>query len=273
MNRRPAWITIGLYSAAVALALLAVGPAVWLVGVAVSQPTVPLSRLPMPSETTADNFAQAWKAGSLFRPFVNSLLVTVIQTVLNMVLAAAAAFPLARMSFPGRDVVLVLILATIMVPEQVLVVPLFRTVVHLGLYDTLAAVIVPFAVSALGVYLCRQAFMSVPKELEEAAVIDGAGPFRVWWHVMLPLIRPTLATLAAFTVLGTWSALLWPLIVLQDKANYTLPVALNGLSGMFASNIRYAYAGAVLALIPVVIFYIFMQKWLQRGIMAGAVKG
>jgi putative chitobiose transport system permease protein len=273
MARRPAMLSVLLYAAAALLAAVAIGPALWLAAVAVSDPTVPLNRMPGPSQLTTDNFSGAWKAGSLWRPLVNSVLVTVTQALLNVLLAALAAYPLARMRFPGRDTLFLIILATLMIPEQVIVVPLFRTAVGLGLYDTLAGVVIPFAVSAFGVYLCRQAMVSIPKEMDEAAAIDGASALQVWRHVMLPLSAPTLATLGVFSVIGAWSNLLWPLIVLQDQSNYTLPVALNQLLGLFAANIRYAYAGSVLALIPMVLMYIAMQRWLQRGLLAGAVKG
>jgi putative chitobiose transport system permease protein len=153
------------------------------------------------------------------------------------------------------------------------VVPLFRTIVNLGLFDTLAAVVIPFSVSAFGIFLCRQAFLTIPRELEEAAQIDGASALRVWWHVMVPLAAPTLATLAVFSVIGSWSSLLWPLIVLQSPQNVTLPVRINELLSVFATNMRWAYAGSVIALIPMIIVYIAMQRWLQRGLLAGAVKG
>lgn len=249
------------------------GPALWLLGTALAQNTVPLNRLPQADETTMDNFEGAWREAGLLRALVNSLIVTATQTVLNVLLAALAAYPLARMKFPGRGLVFVLILATIMVPEQVIIVPLFRTVVGMGLYDTLIAVVLPFSVTAFGIYLCRQAFLAIPDELEEAARLDGAHALQIWRHVMLPLTGPTLATLAVFSVIGAWSNLLWPLIVLQSRDQFTLPVALNQLMGVFATNQRYAFAGAVLAVLPVVLFYIVAQRFLRGGIMAGAVKG
>jgi putative chitobiose transport system permease protein len=177
------------------------------------------------------------------------------------------------MRFRGRDTLFVIILATLMIPEQVLLVPLFRTIVNLGLFDTLAAVVIPFSVSAFGIFLCRQAYISIPTELEEAAQIDGAGALRVWWHVMIPLAAPTLATLAVFSIIGSWSSLLWPLIVLQNPSNMTLPVKISELLSVFATNMRWAYAASVIALIPMLIVYIGMQHWLQRGLLAGAVKG
>jgi putative chitobiose transport system permease protein len=166
-----------------------------------------------------------------------------------------------------------MILATIMVPEQVIVVPLFKTIVGMGLYDTLVAVFLPFSVTAFGIFLCRQAFVSIPDELEEAARLDGANALRTWWHVMLPLTGPTLATLAVFSVIGAWSNLLWPLIVLQSDARFTLPVALNQLLGVFATNQRYAYAGAVLAVVPVLLFFLVAQRFVKDGMLAGSVKG
>jgi putative chitobiose transport system permease protein len=271
--RRPMAWSWAMYFGALALVLLAIGPAIWLVGVALAQPTVPLNRLPGPGEMTLGNFAGAWEEAALGRALVNSLIVTVMQTALNVLLAALAAYPLARMRFRGRGLVFVLVLATIMVPEQVIVVPLFRTVVGMGLYDTLMAVVLPFSVSAFGIYLCRQAFLAIPDELEEAARLDGANAWRTWWDVMLPLIRPTLATLAVFSVIAAWSNLLWPLIVLQSRENFTLPVALNQLLSVFATNQRFAYAGAVLAVLPVLVFYLAAQRLLQRGMLSGAVKG
>ncbi|MFN3168213.1 MAG: carbohydrate ABC transporter permease [Phycisphaeraceae bacterium] len=285
-DKRPLWMTALLYLGALALAVIAFGPAVWLIATAFAGPGVPISRLPAPGELTTDNFAGAWNDGGLggaatdtggtkwwTSPLVNSILVTVAQAFLNVILAALAAYPLARMDFRGRGLIFLLILTTIMVPEQVIVVPMFQTVVGLGLYDTLAAVVLPFSVTAFGVYLCRQAFLAIPSELEEAARVDGASALHIWWHVMLPLAKPALATLAVFSVIGAWSNLLWPLIVLQSKETHTLPVAINQLLGVFATNVRYAYAASVLAILPVILFYILAQKQLTRGLLAGAVKG
>lgn len=284
-NTRPWWLKLTYYVGAIALGAIAFGPAVWLLATAMAQADVPISRLPAPGEMTLDNFAGAWTDGGLggvqrggktrwwTSPLVNSLIVTVSQAVLNVFLAALAAYPLARMKFRGRGLAFLLILSTIMVPEQVIVVPVFKTIVGLGLYDTLAAVVLPFSVTAFGVYLCRQAFMSIPVELEESARVDGANALRVWWHIMLPLAKPALATLAVFSVIGAWSNLLWPLIVLQSRETHTLPVAINQLLGVFATNVRYAYAASVLAMLPVIAFFLLAQRQLTRGLLAGAVKG
>lgn len=271
MNHRPAWLTGWLWVLAAALTGLAVGPALLLLVVSVQPPGTQM--LSLGFTPTGKNFSQAWTDGHLGGPLLNSVLVTAWRTVLNVLLAALAAYPLARMSFRGRRTLLVVILATMMIPEQVIVVPMFRTVVGMGLADTLAAVVVPFSVSALGIYLCVQAFERVPTSLEEAARMDGASALQVWWHVMLPLAAPTLATLALFSALGAWSELLWPLVVLQSREAFTLPVAVNQLLGEFATNVRTAYAGAVLALVPIVVAFLVSQRFFKPQMFAGGVKG
>jgi putative chitobiose transport system permease protein len=190
-----------------------------------------------------------------------------------VLIAALAAYPLARMRFRGRGVVFMFILSTMMIPEQVIVVPMFSIVVGMGMYDTLAALVVPFSVSAFGVYLCRQAFEAIPMDVEEAAIIDGASSLRVWRSVMLPLAAPTLATLAVFSVIGAWSDLLWPLVVLKSESNFTLPIQINELLGQFSTNIRLAYAASLMALLPIVVFFVVAQRWLRPNMFAGAVKG
>lgn len=271
LERRPVWFSVFLYTGALAMLLLAIGPAVWLVRIALQPSGADLGSFG--GGVTFDNFAGAWRDGGLARPLLNSVGVTFVRTVLNVLLAGAAAYPLARMSFKGRDTVFVLILATMMIPEQVIVVPMFRIVVGMGLYDSLIAVILPFSVTAFGIYLCRQAFMQIPVSLEEAARIDGANSLRIWWSVMLPLAAPTLSTLALFSIISAWSELLWPLVVLQDQEQFTLPVAINRLLGVFATNVRYAYAASVLSLVPILVFFMVMQRWMKPSLFAGAVKG
>ncbi len=274
MDRRPAWLSALLLIAAGLLAGLAIGPALFLVLVALQPAGSDMLGTPWGrGGFTLENFRQVWAAGDLATPFLNSVVVTGVRAVLNVGLAALAAYPLARMSFRGRDLMLLAILATMMIPDQVIVVPMFRTIVGMGLADSLAAVVLPFSVSAFGIYLCRQAFMAIPPSLEEAARIDGAGALRIWWHVMLPLSAPTLATLALFSVIGAWSELLWPLVVLQSRERYTLPVAVNELLGEFATNLRLAYAGSVLALLPIIVVFIISQRFLRPQMFAGAVKG
>jgi putative chitobiose transport system permease protein len=270
-QRRPIVLTLLLWTLAIVLALVSVGPALWLLAISLQRPGSDLHSIG--GSPTMQNFAAAWKDGSLARPLLNSLLVTFVRASLNVVIAALAAYPLARMRFAARNTLFVLLLCTLMVPEQVVLVPMFRIVVGMGLYDTLAAVVLPFSVTAFGIFLCRQAFLAVPPSLEEAARLDGAGPLRIWWHVMLPLAAPTLATLALFSIIGAWSDLLWPLIVLQSRDSMTLPVAVNALMGTFSTNARAAYAGAVLSLIPIIVIFALLQRFMKPEMFGGAVKG
>lgn len=271
MNRRPAWLTAWIYVCGAVLGVVAIGPALWLAAIALQKPGRDLNTIS--ADVTLSNFVQAWEKGHLGEPLVNSVLTTALRAGLNVLVAALAAYPLARMSFRGRDTVFVLLLATMMIPEQVILVPMFRIVAGLGMYDTLAALFVPFSVSALGIFMCRQAFLQIPASMDEAARIDGATSLGTWWHVMLPLAAPTLATLGLFSVIGAWSDLLWPLVVLQSRENYTLPVAINELTGVFNTNLRLAYAAAVLALVPIIAAFVSVQRWFRPQLFAGAVKG
>jgi len=264
-------MTLLLYGAGLVLAALAIGPAMWLVMVALQPASVDLGTFS--TEFTLKNFEGAWRDGGMGTALVNSTIVTLVRAVSNVGIAALAAYPLARMRFRGRGLIFTLILATTMIPEQVIVVPLFGIIAGLGLFDTLAAVVLPFSVTAFGVFLCRQAFLAIPVDLEEAARLDGCGSLRVWWHVMLPLSTPMLATLALFSMVGAWSELLWPIIVLDERQNHTLPVAIDSLMGVFATNTRYAYAGAVLAMVPVLVVFGILSRWFRPELLAGGVKG
>ncbi len=271
MNRRPAWLIVFVYVAGGLLAAMAIGPTLWLASIALQRPGRDLNTIS--ADVTIANFISAWEKGHLAEPLINSLLTTVLRAALNVLLAALAAYPLACMTFRGRQTMFMLILATMMIPEQVILVPLFRIVAGLGMYDTLAALVVPFSVSALGIFMCRQAFLQIPTSMEEAARIDGASAPAIWWHVIVPLSAPTLATLALFSIIGAWSDLLWPLVVLQSRQVYTLPVAINELTGVFNTNLRLAYAAAVLALVPILVAYLAVQRWFRPQLFAGAVKG
>lgn len=268
---RPWWLSTALSLAAALFAAVGLGPVLFLVLVSLQPAGSDL--FSFKSSLTLENFKTVWSTGHLATPLLNSVLVTALRAALNVLLAALAAYPLARMQFRGKNLLLMAVLATMMIPEQVIVIPMYRTVVGLGLADTLLGVVLPFSVSAFGVFLCRQAFLAIPASLEEAARLDGAGALRTWWHVMVPLAAPSLATLTLFSVIAAWSELLWPLIVLQSRDRFTLPVAVNELLGEFATNLRLAYAGSVLALLPIVLVFILCQRFLKPQMFAGAVKG
>lgn len=259
-----------------ALAALTVGPFLWLLVTALKGGAENIFAYPpslWPAQPTLDNFRQVWEAVPFGRYFFNSVLVAGVSVALNLVIASLAAFPLARMRFRGREPFFVVILATMMIPLPVIMIPLFILSQHLGLLDSYAGLILPTAVSAFGIFLMRQAFLAIPREIEEAAVIDGASPWQVFWQVMLPLTKPSLATLAIFVFVGSWGDFLWPLIVLKDPDLYTLPVGISYLAGTFSANWRLIAAGSVLSIIPIVAVFIGLQRFFIGGQTAGAVKG
>jgi len=233
----------------------------------------------IPEHPTFENFIGVWNQVPFLGYIYNSVVVSVITIVLNLILSSLAAYPLARMKFKGKNFIFYAVLSTIMVPFQVIMIPVYLMTLRLNLVDSVsdiagfAGLILPFAVNAFGIFLMRQAFLGIPKELEEAAVIDGCNTFDIWWRVLMPLVKPALATLAIFTFVGTWSEFLWPSIVLTRQEMYTLPVAINHLQGVFSANWRYIAAGAIISTIPILIVFLMMQKYFVKGQTEGAIKG
>jgi len=206
------------------------------------------------------------------RFLLNTLLLVGVGVGANLLLCALAAYPLARLRFPGRNLIFFVLLSTLMLPAHVGLIVNFVTLRRLGLIDTYAAVVLPSAVSVFGIFLLRQQYLSVPQELEDAARIDGASELGIWWRVMLPLIAPGLATLAIFEFVAFWNSFLWPLIVLKSPEKYPLAVGLLYLSGLFAHNTRYIAAGAVMMTVPILIVFVVTQRYFMRGITLGALR-
>ncbi len=269
--------TLLLYIALIAVACLMAVPFLWLLLTALkgSEDVFAFPPSLWPDKLHFENFVETWNAvrPSFGRYLFNSVIVSVITVTSNVLLASLAAYPLARKEFKGKTLVFILVLSTMMVPEQVIMIPLYNLTLHLGLVNTLAGVIVPFSVNAFGIFLMRQFYLAIPDELEDAAVMDGCSPLRIWWNVLLPLSRPAMATLAVFTFVGAWSNFLWPLVILQDRETFTLPVALAYLTGAFSANFKYVAAGSVIAIVPVLALYWVMQRYFIQGILAGGVKG
>lgn len=206
--------------------------------------------------------------------FWNSVMAGVLSVLLTVAVASLAAYPLARLNFYGRNILFLALLSTMMVPFQLYMIPLFlltsRTI-HLS--NTIVGVVLPFSASVFGIYLIKQFYATIPRDMEEAARVDGAGEFYLWWRVMFPLTKPAVATLAVFTFVGSWSGFLWPLIILQDDEKMTLPVALARLTGTFMESISYFAAGSVIAILPVIVFFLLLQRWFLGGMTVGAIKG
>ena len=263
------------------LSIISVGPFIWLISTALKSPNEDIFSYPpsfIPSEPTVQNFIGVWNSVPFGAYIINSVIVSVFTILLNLILSALAAYPLARMNFKGKKFVFYAILSTIMVPFQVIMIPVYLMTLKLNLVDSVsnaagfAGLILPFAVNAFGIFLMRQAFLTIPKELEEAAIIDGCNAFDVWWRVMMPLVKPALATLAIFTFVGAWSEFLWPSIILTKQEMYTLPVGINHLQGVFSANWRYIAAGAIISTIPILVLFLALQRYFIGGTTQGAVK-
>ena len=218
------------------------------------------------------NYVEMFKVVPYGRWFLNSVIITVVQTVLYIFVASLAGFTFARLRFPGRDVIFTLYLATLMVPSEVTLIPKFILMKQLHLIDTFAAVILPGVFNAYGVFLLRQFFMTLPESLEEAAIIDGASYFRIYWNIILPLAGPALATLAIFSFRGAWNDFMWPLIVINSEYMKPLSVGLASFHGLYETHWPYLMAASTVALIPIILVFVAAQKYFVRGIALTGLK-
>ena len=271
-----------IHATLIIVSLLSIFPFLWLLSTALKGNSENIFQYPpvfFPQEPTLANFKGVWKQIPFMLYFLNSMVVAGFTVLLNLILSALAAYPLARMEFRGKKTIFYATLATIMIPFQAIMLPVYLIVLKLHMVDSVNSVmgylglILPFAVNAFGIFLMRQAFLAIPKEMEEAAFVDGCSVFQIWWKILLPMVKPTLAVLAIFTFIGSWGEFLWPSIVLTKKALYTLPVGVNDLQGMFSANWRFIAAGSIIATIPILVFFIAMQRYFISGENDGAVKG
>ena len=271
-----------IHSVLILTSLLSIFPFIWLISTSLKGNSENIFAYPptiIPKEFTWANYVGVWDKVNFIGYFVNSMIVAGGTVLLNLILSAMAGYPLARMEFKGKKVTFFPILATIMVPFQAIMLPVYLITLKLHLIDSVSnlagfiGLIMPFAVSAFGIFLMRQAFLGIPKEMEEAAIVDGCNVFQVFTRVLLPMVKPSLAVLAIFTFIGSWGVFLWPSIVLTKVAMYTLAVGVNNLQGMFSSNWRFIAAGSILSTVPILIFFLAMQKYFISGENEGAVKG
>lgn len=262
--------------------LLSIFPFIWLISTSLKGNAENIFAYPpkiIPTDFTWQNYVGVWHQVDFIGYFINSMIVAGFTVLLNLLLSALAGYPLARMEFAGKKFSFFAVLATIMIPFQAIMLPVYLITLKLNMVDSVnnfmgyLGLILPFAVNAFGIFLMRQAFLGIPKEMEEAAIVDGCNAFETFFKVLLPMVKPSLAVLAIFTFIGSWGEFLWPSIVLTKESMYTLPVGVNNLQGMFSANWRFIAAGSILATIPIVIFFLFMQKYFISGENEGAVKG
>lgn len=268
--------TFIIYGLLGAIAILTLFPLLWLISTSLKSPTENLLQTPpqlLPSQPTLNNFSRVWESLPFGQYLYNSILVSVLTVILNLLFCSLAAYPLARLSFVGRNGIFIAIVSTIMIPFQIVMIPLYILTVQLGLTNSYLGMIFPSLASAFGIFLLRQAFMGVPKEIEEAARMDGSSELGLWWFIMLPAVKPALITLAIFVFIGAWSDFLWPLIVIQDENLYTLPLGVAKLAGTFSLDWRLVAAGSVISIAPVLLLFLFLQRFIVPTETGSGVKG
>lgn len=270
------WKRLSIYIVLIAIAFAMLLPLIWLVSTAFKSPTEDIFQFPpqlIPAQPTGQNFVKVWQSEPFGQYLLNSSLVAVLTVALNLLFCSLAAYPLARLEFRGRELIFSLIVSTILIPFQIVMIPLYILAVQLGLRNTYLGLIFPAIASAFGIFLLRQAFQGVPKELEEAARMDGCSELGIWWFVMMPSIRPALVTLAIFVFIGSWSDFLWPLIILDRPEYYTLPLGVAKLAGAFSLDWRLIAAGSVISIAPILLFFILMQRYIVPTESGSGVKG
>lgn len=267
MQKNALWQYLWLTS----IALVLMFPVLWLFTTALKSPDENIFQaLQRPTLT---NFIKVWQSVPFPRYLWNSSVVAVLTVFANVILSALAGYPLARMQFKGRGIVFWSIVATLMIPFQVTLIPLYSLAIKLGLKNTYLGLVLPYGVSAFGIFLLRQAFMGIPKELEESAQMDGCHPLDLWWSVLLPLIRPDLITLAVFTFVSSWGEFLWALLVIDKPSLYTLPLGIATLASAFSQDWRLVTAGSVLSIVPILVIFIFLQRYIMPTGVGAGIKG
>ncbi len=274
-KRRVRWGHLFLHLGLILGSALMLLPFVWMLSTSLKAPREIFAFPPtwIPSVFQWSNYTEALTSMPFGRFYFNSALVALCVTTLTLFTSSLAAFAFARLNFKGRDTLFLVYLATLMIPFPVLLIPNFIMVRALGWYDSYWALILPPAFSAFATFLLRQFFRGIPTELDDAARIDGASSFRIWWQIILPNSTAALAALAIFIFLGNWNEFLWPLVVTNSEEMRTIPVGLSVFQGQFGVRWQLLMAAAVVAMLPVLVVYIFAQKWFIKGITITGMGG
>lgn len=270
-SRLNTWL---LHAILLVAAVITLYPLVWMV-LASLMPSGEAQSFPprlWPSHVTLNHYRTLFERLNIARYFANSLLIASSVTFFSVLINSMAGYAFAKLHFAGRDRLFHLLLAGLVIPAQVAMIPLFLLMKQLGLINTYWAVILPASASIFGIFLVRQYAMAVPNALLDAARIDGAGEWRIFRSIVLPLLRPILVTLGVFTFMATWNDFMWPLVALIDGDLRTLPVALAILSGEHVQDTELMMAGSVVTLLPVLLLFVFVQRYYLTGIVAGSIK-
>lgn len=275
MTRKHTLGTLCYYAVAVLLALIALVPFFWMLSTSLKSRgalmSIPIEWIP--AEPTLDAYTTVFERFPFFQTILNSLFISVSYTVITLFSASLAAYAFTKIRFKGSGFLLGVYLATMMIPTQVTMIPLFVVMNQMGLINHYASVILPSVFKPFAVFMLVQQMRTIPGDYMDAARIDGASVFGIYRNVILPLCVPTLATLAITTFMESWNDYLWPLLMLTDRAKMTLPIALSTLNGQYSTEYNVLMAGSLISMIPIILIYIFAQKYFKNGLMAGGIKG
>jgi multiple sugar transport system permease protein len=268
-----AW-TMVVYLLLIAIAVVYFLPFVW--SVSTSMKTLPESVAGfdlIPDDPSLHAYRAALTEFNFARYAANSAFLAVTITITNVLLASLGGYAFARLRFPGREVLFMLVLATLMLPDQLRLVPVFQMLTHWHLIATFQGYILVKLVLAESLFLMRQYFLTIPRDFEEAAKLDGAGYFKTYWRVMLPLASPAIAAVTILTFQGIWNELFWPLIILQDESKYTLTIGISQFVGIYNTQWPELMAASVIAILPVAVIFVIFQRYFVSGVVAAGVKG
>lgn len=267
--------TAGYYIIGILIAVISLIPFAWMISTSLKARgalmSIPIEWIP--EEPTLAAYEKVLTKFPFLKTVANSLFISVSYTIITLISASMAAFAFAKVRFPRADLLLKVFLATMMIPTQVTIIPLFVVMNKLGLINTYGSVLLPSIFRPFAVFLLVQQMRTIPNDYLDAASIDGASTFTVYRKVALPLCAPTLATLSITTFMESWNDYLWPLLMLTDKSKMTLPIALSTLNGAYATEYNVLMAGSLISMVPIILIYIFAQKYFENGMMAGGIKG
>ncbi|HEX2910623.1 MAG TPA: carbohydrate ABC transporter permease [Chloroflexia bacterium] len=276
IDRRHPLLIAGIYILLLFWTVISIVPLLYMISTAF-KPNQYVFEFPpkfIPENPTTSNFEQAWNSNNFGLYFSNSLVVSVTSTILILVLSSMMAFAFARYRFPGRTILFYSILGTMMVPGLVLILPQFVLAKNLSLLNSLHGLVVAYSAnSAVNIFFLRGAFEEIPQDLQDAAAIDGAGIWSIFWRIMLPLVKPALAAMAIFSFMGAWDEFTWALTSIQDEKLRTLPIALRLFQQSHGTQWGLVFAASLIAVVPVIIVFLIFQRYFIQGISTGAIKG
>lgn len=263
-----------IYFFLILLAIFMMGPFLWLLSVSLMPGRNVFATPPaiFPTFIDFDNYVQVWAFLNFPRYILNTVMITVLGVGFNIVLACMTGYPLAVFRFKGRNFVFVTMIATMIIPSATAMIVHYLTIQELHLMNTYLGVVLPAAVSVFNIFLMRQTFLGIPIDVRDSGKMDGASEFRIWWQLILPLVKPGIAVIALLEVMSFWNSFLWPIVILEDTDKYPLSSALTYLNGQFSYNFGWIAAGTMISVIPIILVFLFTQRYYMEGI-AGAVKG